>query len=511
MGNGHHFHRLSIPLKRLYVVTIITFVLLFALTGCSPKSEPSTESTEATEATSDAAATVETTTAEAVEVTYPETLLTKEDIVYFIMVDRFADGDTSGNLADVDKDDLRAFQGGDLQGIIDNLDYIKATGATAIWLTPIMENGPNGYHGYWIYDFYKVDPHFGDLETFKELVDKAHEMDLKVVLDYIVNHTGYDSPWLDDPEKADWFNPDRKISNWKDKEEVELGWLSGLPDLDQTNPEVSEYFIENALWWIEETGIDGFRLDTMRHVSKTFWEDFSEAIKSEVPDFFLLGEVWDENAKTLESYHQSGIDSLTNYSLFNGIENAFTTQANMFSLVNALDKEKAFTHPELNAIFIDNHDNSRFASNNPRMALEYTKQALTFLYSYPAIPVVYYGTELGMSGAYDPENRRFMAWDTVENNDMLAYVKQLAEIRDVYMEDFVLTYHDKTSIAYELSNGSEKMLIVINSEEKDKSITFDYAAASLTDYETGEALASYDGNTFSETLSPVSVKFYIVN
>lgn len=496
--------------KPLLLVSVI-LVLFVALTGCSPKAQQATSpSTESTEATSEAS-TVEETTSEAIDLPYPDTRLTKEDIIYFIMVDRFADGDTFGNLPDVDKDDLRAFQGGDLQGIIDKLDYIKSTGATAIWLTPIMENGPNGYHGYWIYDFYKVDPHFGDLETFKSLVDKAHEMDLKVVLDYIVNHTGYDAPWLDDPDKADWFNPNRTISNWKDKEEVELGWLAGLPDLDQSNPEVSSYFIENALWWIEETGIDGFRLDTMRHVSKTFWEDFSQAIKSEFPDFFLLGEVWDENAKTLESYHQSGIDSLTNYSMFNGIENAFTTQANMFSLVNALDKEKAFTHPELNAIFIDNHDNSRFASNNPRMSLEYTKQALTFLYSYPAIPVVYYGTELGMSGAYDPENRRFMAWETALNNEMLAYVKQLAEIRDVYMEDFVLIHHDKTSIAYELSNGSNKMLVIINSEEKDKIITFDYKASTLTDYETGEVLASYDGNTFAESLKPVTVKFYIVN
>lgn len=476
-------------------------VLIFALTGCSPTATPSPAPTVNP---------VEVTTEETAFVPYPDTRLTKEDIIYFIMVDRFADGDVAGNLPDVNKNDLRAFQGGDLQGVIDNLDYIKSTGATAIWLTPIMENGPNGYHGYWIYDFYKVDPHFGDLETFKTLVEKAHNMGLKIVLDYIVNHTGYDSPWLDDPEKADWFNPDRKIANWKDKEEVELGWLAGLPDLDQTNPEVSAYFIENALWWIEETGIDGFRLDTMRHVSKDFWVEFSTAIKSKYPDFFLLGEVWDKNAKTLESYHQSGIDSLTNYSMFNGIENAFTTRANMFSLVNALDNEKAFTHPELNALFIDNHDNSRFASKNPRLSLEYTKQALTFLYSYPAIPVLYYGTELGMKGAFDPENRQFMAWDTVPNNDMLAYVKALAEIREVYMDDFVLIYHDKTSIAYELSKGSDKLLIVINSEEKDKSITFDYLAASLTDYETGEVLASFDGKRFTETLAPVSVKFYIV-
>lgn len=491
--------------------TLLTLCLaaLISLSACGRKAE-STEvnaSTETLETTTAESTTVETTT----ETVYPETALTKKDIIYFIMVDRFADSNPEGNLPDVNKDDLRAFQGGDLQGIIDNLDYIKDLGATAIWLTPIMENGSKGYHGYWIYDFYKVDPHFGDLETFKALVEKAHSMDIKVVLDYIVNHTGYDSPWLDDPEKADWFNPDRQINNWKDKEEVELGWLAGLPDLDQTNPEVTKYFIDNALWWIEETGIDGFRLDTMRHVSHEFWQTFSEAIKTDYPDFFLLGEVWDENAKTLESYHRSGIDSLTNYSLFNGIENGFNTMPNMFSLINAIEKEKAFTHPELNAIFIDNHDNARYMSTNPRLAAEYTKQALTFIYTYPAIPVVYYGTELAMSGSSDPENRQFMTWDNVQGNDMLSFVKKLAEIRSIYMEDFKVIAHEKTMIAYEISNGEEKMLIVINAEEKEKTVAFEYAASSLIDYDTGEAIADFNGGQFSEKLPPASVMFYIVN
>lgn len=494
-----------------FTLLSLCLAALISLSACGTSTEStenatSTEATEAIESTTSETTTVETTT----ETIYPDTALTKEDVIYFIMVDRFADSNPEGNLPDVNKDDLRAFQGGDLQGIIDNLDYIKELGATAIWLTPIMENGPKGYHGYWIYDFYKVDPHFGDLETFKALVEKAHSMGIKVVLDYIVNHTGYDSPWLDDPEKADWFNPDRQINNWKDKEEVELGWLAGLPDLDQTNPEVTKYFIDNALWWIEETGIDGFRLDTMRHVSHEFWQVFSEAIKTDHPDFFLLGEVWDENAKTLESYHRSGIDSLTNYSLFNGIENGFNTMPNMFSLINAIEKEKAFTHPELNAIFIDNHDNARYMSTNPRLAAEYTKQALTFIYTYPAIPVVYYGTELAMSGGSDPDNRQFMTWDNVFGNDMLSFVKKLSEIRSIYMEDFKVIAHEKTSIAYEISNGEDKMLIVINAEEKEKTVAFDYTASSLTDYDNGEALNSYNGSQFSETLPPASVMFYIV-
>jgi len=497
--------------KRLWHLTFVWLLIAsINLSGCAKPSEPASSSEASPESSSETTAEASTETTTEAAIPYPETNLTKEDVIYFIMVDRFADSNPEANLPDVNKEDLRAFQGGDLQGIIDNLDYIKEMGATAIWLTPIMENGPNGYHGYWIYDFYKVDPHFGDLETFKALVDKAHEKGLKVILDYIVNHTGYDSPWLKDPEKADWFNPDRQINNWKDKEEVELGWLAGLPDLDQTNPEVADYFIENAKWWIAETGIDGFRLDTMRHVPHAFWQRFSDEIKSAYPGFFLLGEVWDQNAKTLETYHEVGIDSLTNYSLFNGIENAFITRGNLFSLANALDKEKAFTHPELNAIFIDNHDNARFASLNPRSSLEYVRQALTFIYTYPAIPVVYYGTEIGMSGAFDPENRQFMAWDQVEGNDLLDFVKKLDSIRDRYMGSFKKVFHDKTALAYEISNGEAKMLIVINTEEKEREVTFEYKATSLVDYDLQTPLANYGGTVYKETLPAVGIAFYVV-
>ena len=480
---------------------LMMFMLVF-LSGCdSTAPTPSTEPSTTTEVTS---------TTASVESLAPASALTTEDIIYFIMVDRYADSNPETNLPDVNKDDLRAFQGGDLEGIIQNLDYIKSLGATAIWLTPIMENGPNGYHGYWIYDFYNVDPHFGDLDTFKRLVSTAHEKGIKVVLDYIVNHTGYNSPWLTDPEKSSWFNPDRPINNWKDKEEVELGWLAGLPDLDQTQPEVTDYFIENALWWIEETGIDGFRLDTMRHVPHVFWEKFAQAIHEKHPDFFLLGEVWDQNVKTLESYHAVGIQSLTNYSLFNGIENGFRTLPNMFSLANALEKENGFSNPQLNSIFIDNHDNARFMSLNPRNQISYLKQALTFIYTYPAIPVIYYGTEIAMEGAYDPENRQFMDWEAAKEHEMVTYIKWLSELRDVYMGDFRKIHHDKAVLAYEITNGTNKMLIVINADEKPKEVTFDYSAKTLTDYQTGETLATFDGNVYRETLTEVSIKFYSV-
>lgn len=198
---------------------------------------------------------------------------TSKDLIYFIMTDRFNDGDDSNNqFADVNKNNPKAYHGGDLRGIISKLDYIKSLGATAIWITPVAENTLGGYHGYWINDFYKVDPHLGSMNDLKDLVKEAHNRNIKVLMDYVVNHISPDSKMLKE-KPADWFNPKSDISNWNNQEEIEKGWIFGLPDLNQDKPEVKSFLIENAMWWIKETGVDGMRLDTVRHVPKTFWNE----------------------------------------------------------------------------------------------------------------------------------------------------------------------------------------------------------------------------------------------
>lgn len=492
------------------LLIIFTFILLL---GCQSENTVSTETTKLSTETSETNEATEATTTEkpAAKITAS---ITSDDIIYFIMVDRFADSDPDSNLPDINKEDMRAFQGGDLQGVIDHLDYIKSLGATAIWLTPVMTNGPNGYHGYWIYDFESVDPHFGDMATLQSLVNKAHDMDIKVILDYVVNHTGYNSPWLSDPDKADWFHPDKPLNNFKDVNELETGWLAGLPDLDQSNPEVKDYFINNAIWWIDQTGIDGFRLDTMRHVSHEFWQDFSGAIKEKYPDFFLLGEVWDGNTNTLESYHEDGIDSLTNYSLYNGIINAFNVKPNILSLANALEKEKNFSTPTENALFIDNHDNARFMSQNPKNKLEYTKLALAFTYTYPAIPVIYYGTEIAMDGAYDPVNRAFMDFSKAEVSDetnLIPYLQFLTKIKATYSEGFQLIYRDKSTMVYEISKDNNRLLVVLNASESEQTISFDYTeAVLLTELTSGESLTFQSGSN-TLILPPLMGQFYIIS
>ncbi|MFY7867917.1 MAG: alpha-amylase family glycosyl hydrolase, partial [Exiguobacterium sp.] len=157
----------------------------------------------------------------------------EQERMYFIMVDRFVDGNPDNN-EQVDKDDPKAFHGGDIRGVIEKLDYIESLGFTSIWLTPVFENMPDGYHGYWIKNFYNIDPQFGTKEDLQELVQEAHKRDMKVILDFVVNHVGPNHPWVE--EKPEWFHEQLPIVFWKDQEQVETHWLFDLPDFKTEDP-----------------------------------------------------------------------------------------------------------------------------------------------------------------------------------------------------------------------------------------------------------------------------------
>lgn len=417
----------------------------------------------------------------------------KNDLIYFIMTDRFNDGDLdNNNFNDVNKKNPSGYHGGDFKGIIEKLDYIKSLGATTIWITPVVANESYGYHGYWISDFYAVNKHFGSMEDLKNLVNEAHNRDIKIILDHVVNHTGYKHIWLKDKSKNDWFHPRKNITNWNIQEQVEKGWLAGLPDLNQDNPEVREYLLENTLWWIEETGVDGMRLDTVRHVSKDFWNEFAYKIKSKHPDFYLLGEVWNENPRYIEQYHALGIDGMTNYSLYRGIRNAFTRYGKTNSLISAIDNEKHFSNPEINGVFIDNHDNTRLITSAGENGENYLKQALSFIMTYPSIPVIYYGTEIGMEGGKDPDNRRDMEWEKVQDSDMLDFYKKLSKLRQsnqaIIDGDFTILDSDTYYLAYERKLENESIVIILNLQNKNKEVTINLStnSESYIDYLTGE-------------------------
>lgn len=438
----------------------------------------------------------------------------ESQVIYFIMTDRFYNGDTTNDM-DANPSDPKAYHGGDLQGIIDKLDYIKDLGATAIWITPVVDNEEGGYHGYWAYDFERVDEHLGDTAKLKELTDKAHDKDIKVILDMVFNHTGYNSPWLSDPAKSDWFNEKMDIVNYNNQEEVEKGWLSGLPDLNQSNPDVEKYLIDMAMSWIDETGIDGFRLDTVRHVPKEFWTKLSQTIKQKYPDFFLLGEVWVNDPVYLAGYQDVGIDSITNYPLYYAMNDVFAMGGSPDKLNNVIEfEDMVFTDAGMLANFLDNHDVPRFVNQAGENSIKKLKAALTYLMTTRGIPVIYYGTEAAMNGGADPDNRRDMDWN--EEPVLAEYLKQLSGIR---RENSAFTHGDYISlegnvVGFIRKDGDEYAIVFINNTDKIVDETFDLPNdlgikdGKLKDSISGVSHIDINGNKVQVKLDPYQTAIY---
>lgn len=400
----------------------------------------------------------------------------QDETIYFLMVDRFNNSDFKNDFQ-VDSKDPKAYHGGDFQGIIDQLDYIKNMGFTAIWLTPIFDNEEKGYHGYWINDFYNTEEHFGSIEKFKELVDEAHKRDVKIILDFVVNHVGPNHPWVSDPDKADWFHEEKDIFNWEDQDEIENGWIFGLPDLAQENPKVSEYLIDAAKWWIEETNIDGYRLDTVKHVPIEFWEDFSREVKSVKNDFYLLGEVWHKDPNYIAKYEKAGIDGFVDFPLNEHLRSAFQKPNQSLSWLYSTWKsnESIYNQPYLMGTFMDNHDMVRFtreAINNNEHPGPRWKLALTYLYTAPGIPIVYYGSEIALDGGEDPDNRRRMNFMT--DKELIEYITKIGELRQklpsLTRGSFEELYENNGMAVYKREYKDETAVIVINNTAETQSV-----------------------------------------
>ncbi|QGM32558.1 alpha-amylase [Bacillus sp. N3536] len=403
----------------------------------------------------------------------------QDEIVYMIMVDRFNNGDTSKD-KDANLEDPYAYHGGDFKGIMDKLDYIKEMGFTAIWLTPIFENTPKGYHGYWTKDYYKTNEYFGTMEEFKALVQEAHERDIKIILDFVVNHVGPNHEWLNDPSKEEWFHPNQPISNWNDQAEVENGWLYDLPDLNQSNPEVAAYLIEAAKWWIKETDIDGYRLDTVKHVPKEYWIDFSSAIKAEKENFYLIGEVWHDNPNVIAEYEETGIDGFFDFSQNDSLRTAFekSNQSLGWLFSNIERNEKLFNRSNFLGQFIDNHDMTRFSNlvlNQKEEPKSQLKKSLTYLYTAPGIPIIYYGTEIAMDGGNDPDNRRMMQFDS--ENNLVDYISKLGSLRTEHLSltrgKMEVLHEDEGIAIYSRVYEEETIVVAINNTSEQQRVVLE--------------------------------------
>ncbi|NHM33686.1 alpha-amylase family glycosyl hydrolase [Neobacillus terrae] len=401
----------------------------------------------------------------------------QDETVYFLMVDRFNDGDTKNDM-NVNTLDPLAYHGGDFQGIIDKLDYLKDMGFTAIWMTPIFDNEDPGYHGYWIKNFYKPDEHFGSMATFQKLVKEAHKRGIKVILDFVANHVGKNNPWVNDPSKKDWFHEQKDIANWNDQKELENGWLYGLPDLNTENPKVEKYLIDAATWWIKKTDIDGYRLDTVRHVPTAFWSDFSKAVKKQKKDFYLLGEVWSNDPNYIAKYDKAGIDGFVDYPLNDHLRTAFAKPDQTLSwLFSDWERnKKIYEDPYLMGNFMDNHDTPRFTRDivkyrqNPGSQW---KMALTYLYTAPGIPIVYYGSEIALNGGNDPDNRRQMNFRA--DKELIDYITKIGELRQqlpsLTRGTMEKLYEENGMAVYKRKYKKETTVVAINNTSKSQTVT----------------------------------------
>ena len=351
------------------------------------------------------------------------------DVIYLITPDRFADGDSTndavpGMAEGRNRASPLGRHGGDLRGIIDHLDYLADLGVTALWVNPLTENNmPSAsYHGYAVTDLYRIDPRFGTNALYKEFVREAHQRGLKVIMDHVSNHIGIAHPWMKNLPSADWLNGSssnhvRAVhdkasltdihSDSSQRAATVLGWFADtMPDLNQRNWFVARYLIQNTLWWIETTGIDGIREDTYPYADARFLSDWGRAILAEYPAFTVVGEVWmddpayvapNQKGSPLAGSFDTYLPSITDFPLFNAFTQVFGDRGSIRLIYDCLTRDHLYADPYALMTFVDNHDTRRIMylteGDSARALL-----ALKILLTTRGIPQIYYGTEIGMMG-----------------------------------------------------------------------------------------------------------------
>ena len=361
---------------------------------------------------------------------------TSEDVLYLIMPDRFANGNPENDMIDgmrekkMDRTDSFARHGGDIQGISNHLDYIADLGVTAIWLNPTQENDmeSGSYHGYAITDYYQIDRRFGSNEDFCALVEKAHEKNLKVVMDMIFNHCGSENYLFKDKPSIDWFNyrsnyvqtsfktacvMDIHASAYEKKIATDGWFTSVMPDFNQRNRHVVRYLLQSSIWWIEYAGINGIRQDTHPYADFDFMSQWCKEVLDEYPYFNIVGETW-LNSNVLVSYWQkdsklaapqnSNLPTVMDFPLQALMNQAFDEETGewgggLYKLYDYQTQDLVYANPMNLLTFLDNHDTSRFAQTDEMAKnLKRYKQAMVFLLTTRGIPQIYYGTEILMTG-----------------------------------------------------------------------------------------------------------------
>lgn len=486
-----------------------------------------------------------------------------KDVMYLIMADRFCDGNPANNtigdsLDNFTPDDLNGRKGGDLVGIISKLDYISELGVTALWVTPMLENNMYmSYHGYAATDLYNIDPRFGSNELYKKFVSKAHSKNLKVIMDHVSNHIGINHPWISNLPMDDWINGqpgNHKPANHNKltlhdihSDSIALsatweGWFTDyMPDLNQRNPYLKNYLIQNTLWWIEYSGVDGIREDTYPYADQYYLSEWAQAIFDEYPDFKIVGEIWTGIPAFLAAYQgnnkfdskvNSHLPSVTDFGLSDALRYYLRGEKGLNHIYETIGQDFLYSDPYSLLTFIDNHDISRglFVANEN---IEKFKVAISILLTTRGIPKLLYGTEIGMVGdghhgnirtpfpggfPEDKQNAFSNSGRTEYQNEIYDYVRELLKIRNQYPAlqsgRLIHFYPFNDQYIYFRISDDHTVMVVVNDDNEKRSLDLTYTNhiigenSVLTNIRTGERTVLFEGSV--PMLNAKSVEFFLV-
>ncbi len=469
----------------------------------------------------------------------------RDDVIYLIMPDRFADGDPSndrpaGSNGVYDRSQPKAYHGGDLRGVREHMGYLHDLGVTAIWLTPVWKNTDSDYHGYHVVDFYALDDHMGSMQEYQSLVADAHKLGMKVLIDYVVNHTGPHHPWANDPPTPAWLHgtpahhlePSYNFSGLVDphaspREYLNTldGWFAGkLPDLNPDDPELATYLAQNAMWWTEIAQLDGFRLDTFPYSSRQFWSGWHARLHEIYPQVNDVGEVSDPDSSIIAFFEggrkqfdgiDTGLSTVFDFPLCNALRDVIIKGDSMQKIVTVLQHDELYPNPEMLVTFLGNHDNRRFLGEKDSSPAK-LKAAFSLLLTMRGIPQVYSGDEIAMSGGDDPDNRRDFpggfpgdpriaftpAGRTPEQEDVFAYVQSLLALRKNHAALRIgKQWHigwDETYYAFLRELPEEKLLVIYNNAPKTVELNI---PVDNTPLETAHQLESVFGKNTAQLLT----------
>ncbi|WP_321372570.1 glycoside hydrolase family 13 protein [uncultured Draconibacterium sp.] len=490
------------------------------------------------------------------------------DVIYLITPDRFANGDVGNDVVkgmnemNIDRSNPNGRHGGDIQGVIDNLDYIKELGFTAVWLMPVLENDQKelSYHGYSITDFYKVDPRFGSNEQYVELSRLCKEKGLKLIIDVVLNHCGSEHWWMSDLPTKDWLNfqENKSFTNHRkttlhdphaaEKDSLQLvdGWfVETMPDMNQKNGLMANYLIQNCIWWVEYADLDGIRVDTYSYSDRYFLRSWSSRLMTEYPNLNIVGEEWNEDP-AIVSYWQRGkvnydgytssLPSLIDFPLQKAFNDGLIEEDNyntgFIKPYEMLAKDFLYPEPDDLLIFPDNHDVERLYTQVGK-DLDLFKIALTFYLTTRGIPQIFYGTEILLEGTSHGEARSDFpgGWNGDEVNGFIDQglnedqkeVKEFLQVllkwrkaNDVVANGKLGHFIPQDGVyVYFRYLESKRVMVILNKNNHPCSLEFSRYSSYIKDAKTGVNVLTGDKVRLQEKLdvaakTPIVIEFEIL-